>query len=246
MASITVVGNGEAFDPELANTSLLYRGALTLLVDCGFAVPHALWRMNRDASLLDAIYVTHLHADHSFGLPALLLWMKEEGRARPLEVIGGPGVSRWLEKLLELGYPGAYQGGFEIAPVELAPGNALERSGATLRNAQSRHGVRNLALRIDEAGKSACVSGDGAPSEATRALYRGATLLVHECYHAERESDGHARATELLALADEAEVGTLALVHRSRKEKDEISVTAGARRGRARVVIPNAGETLDV
>jgi ribonuclease Z len=244
MPSVTIVGSGEAFDPDLPNNSALYRGALTLLVDCGYAVPHAFWRISRDPSLLDAVYVTHLHADHSFGLPALLLWMKEEGRTRPLEVIGGPGIGRWLEKLNELAYPGAWAGGFPLTAVELAPGERLERGGATLSNAQSRHGVRNLALRIDEGGRSYCHSGDGAPSDATRALYRDATLLLHECYHAERESDGHARASELCEMAETLEVETLALVHLSRREKADIARAGSEHAGKTKIVIPNPGDSF--
>ncbi len=244
MPEVTIVGSGEAFDPELPNTSVLYRGALTLLVDCGYAVPHAFWRLSRDPSLLDAIYFTHIHADHSFGLPALVLWMAEEGRTRPLELIGAPGVGKWLEKLLELGYPGAYEKCFPLRPVELAPGETLERSGARLRNAQSRHGVKNLSLRIEEGSTSYCHSGDGKPSAATRELYRGATLLVHECYWDTRESEGHAHFDELANLADELEVETLALIHLGRHEKARILARVQSLGARTTIVIPGPGEIL--
>lgn len=244
MAEVVVIGSGEAFDPMLPNTSLLYRGAITLLVDCGFGVPHALWPRFGDASLMDAVYLTHEHADHTFGLPALLLWMKEEGRARPLEVIGGPGVEPWLGKLLDLAYPGAYRECFPIRAVELAPGERLERNGAMLRNAQSAHGTRNLALRIDEGSVSFCHSGDGRPTPATRELYRDATLLTHECYWASRESEGHARFAELLSLSDEQRIGTLALVHLGRAQKDEIRSLAVA--SHRRVLIPGPGDVLPV
>jgi ribonuclease BN (tRNA processing enzyme) len=172
-ARITFVGTGEAFDPDLPNTSVLYRGDRNLLVDCGYGVPHAFWKITLDAPLLDAIYVTHLHADHSFGLPALLLWMREAGRKRPLSVFGGPGVERWLERLLDLGYPGSYPKDrcYPIEPVEIAPGISHPFGALILRNAESAHIVRNLSLRIEEGGKSACVSGDGAPG-ATRDFSR--------------------------------------------------------------------------
>lgn len=247
MAEVTFIGTGEAFDPDLPNTSVLYRGALTLLVDCGYGVPQAFWRVTRDASLLDAIYLTHRHADHSFGLPSLLLWMREEGRTRPLEIIGGPGTEAWLREVCELAYPRAFQNMFPLVSVDLAPGERLVRGGATLENAESAHSVRNLALRIDEDGRSYCHSGDGRPTDATRALYTGANVVVHECYFAERETKSHAHMGELFQMAEEVAIESLVLLHFGRYEKARVRELCAARDPEApRVVIPEPGDTLSV
>jgi len=90
-----------------------------------------------------------------------------------------------------------------------------------LRTAVSEHGVLNTALSIADGKVRACYSGDGGPTAETRELYRGATLLVHECFAPAGPRPGHADAETLLALADELEVGTLALVHLSHEEKVE-------------------------
>ena len=246
MPELVFVGTGEAFDPELPNTSLLYRGGATILMDCGYAVPHAFWRLYTDPDLLDAIYISHLHADHSFGLPALLLWMRELGRQRELSVIAGSGVSTWLERLLDLAYPGSYRREkcYPIEPVTLSPGAELELRGVRLTNAQSDHPVRNLSLRIDDGGQSTCYSGDGRPTTETRALFRGANVLVHECYTGSRDATGHARADQLLGMAAELGVFTLCLLHVSRAEKELVADLVGAHTGPPRVLLPRPGERL--
>ena len=248
MPELTFVGTGEAFDPSLPNTSLLYRGARTLLLDCGYRIPHAFWSLSEDPNLLDGVYVTHLHADHSFGLPALFLWMREEGRTRPLRVFGGPGVARWLKKLLELAYPGAYAEDrcFPIEPAEVLPDRPVEWDGLELGAARSDHPVHNSSVRITEGALSLCFSGDGAPSEATRDLYRGASVLVHECYAADQPVRGHATVHEVLKLADECEVGTLCLLHIGRRQKARVAEIVAAHPGRARVLIPAPGDRLPI
>lgn len=247
MPEITCVGTGEAFDPDLPNTSILYEGERRLLLDCGYAVPRAFWNLTRDPELLDGIYISHIHADHAFGLPALLLWMRELGRVRPIEVIGGPGIGNWLTKLLELAYPGSSaREGCAISPRELAPGEVLNWGGLGLRNAQSAHSVRNLSLRIEEQGFVTCYSGDGAPTAATRALYANAHLVVHECYSLEPSSESHANLTELLAMAEALEISTLVVLHRSRDEKERVRMGVSGFSGPTRVLCPEVGDRIAV
>ncbi len=246
MPEITFVGTGEAFDPDLPNTSVLYRGDRTLLLDCGYSVPQALWRMTRDPDLIDAIWSSHSHADHSFGIPALLLWMRVGGRTRPLTVFGGPGVGKWLAKLLDLAYPGGYDPArcFAIEAVEVGTAAPVEFGDLRLRAARSDHGVRNLALRIDEGDSAFAYSGDGAPTEATRALYGGVGVLVHEC-HADRDPyAGHGGAEAVVAMAAQLGVATLCVLHVAVDQK--AAVAARVAQSEPGVTLPAPGDRLDL
>ena len=244
--TLTFVGTGEACDPQLPNTSLLYRGGRVVLIDCGYSVPAALWRVTTDVNLIDAIYISHLHADHSFGLPGLLLWMREGGRERALTIIGGPGLEPWLERLLDLGYPGSFtkSRAFPIEPLVADGGEPTPFGPLTLRTAPSDHSVRNLALRIEERGGSCCYSGDGAPTPETRALYRDADLLVHECWAAGPGINSHAHVEQVLELAQEARIARLCLLHIGRDSRAPVAARVAQETAGRPVLIPAPGDVV--
>ncbi|NVB42710.1 ribonuclease Z [Pseudenhygromyxa sp. WMMC2535] len=231
---LVFVGTGEAVDPQLPNTSLLLRGPRTLLLDCGYAVPHAFWSISRDVELLDAIWISHAHADHCFGLPALLLWMRLGGRRRPLTLFGGPGSQARLSAVLELGYPGSFAAHkcFAIEFVELAPGEAARFGPLRLGVAATAHSLANYALRVEAPGQRSVVySGDGAPTPESEALIAGVDVLVHECFFLAAKPEGarrHGALDELLALASAAEVSCLAPLHFAAEAKAELRAAAQA------------------
>lgn len=91
---------------------LIRAGGDRLLIDCGEGTQRQLL-----ASVglpdLDAIFITHYHADHWLGLPGMLKTFDLRGRERGLTVHGPPGL-RALSELMRpvigrLGYPLAFR-----------------------------------------------------------------------------------------------------------------------------------------
>jgi ribonuclease Z len=248
-ASITFIGTGEAFDPDRPNTSVLYQGARSILLDCGYRVPHAFWAHHRDPDLLDAIYISHIHADHSFGLPPLLLWMRTHGRTRPITIFGaGQNFEAWLMGVLSLAYPGSFDPAkcFPIQAVVIEPGTPTEFGPLRLQTATSTHAVQNHSLRIEEAGFSTCYSGDGSPTEATASLFEGADVLIHECFTATSAATGHGTAADLIPLAERLHIGTLCLVHLSTDDLEAVPAFVAGYEGDMPVHVVEAGDQLDL
>jgi len=71
-----------------------------LLFDCGEGTQHQLQRAPVRSGAIDAIFITHVHGDHVYGLPGLLATLSMNNRARPLTIVGPPGVRDYLQGVL--------------------------------------------------------------------------------------------------------------------------------------------------
>lgn len=247
---IQFVGVGEAFDENIPNNSHIVQwGETRLLVDCGYFVPPVLWKLHPDADFVDAVYISHGHADHYFGLPAYFLRLAEERRTRDVEIICGEGLRQKILDALELAFPGLiskYAYGLKFH--EVAPGSAFDFRGARMQFAVTSHPVRNLAIAVEAEGRTYAYSGDGDYTEHSRRLYRGANLLVHESYAFEQPLKGHAAISRVIEMARAESVGKLALTHiqrelrRDRKREIQAMISQSG----LDVVVPEPGETLKI
>ena len=230
---ICFLGVGEAFDEHYPNTSLLVSfpdpdGDAHVLLDCGFTAPAAYYRHAPDdaraCSALDAVWISHFHGDHFLGLPLLLLRFWEEGRTRPLTIVGQAGVEDKIWAAFDLAYPGFRPRlNFLVRFLEAAPGEVIHAARARWSFALGDHSVVTpcLAVRLDRGGQSVVYSGDGRPTPATAKLAQGVDLLVHEAYGLEPDTPGHGGVPGCLELARDVRARNLALVHVNRRVRRE-------------------------
>ncbi|MDC7217415.1 MAG: MBL fold metallo-hydrolase [Spirochaetales bacterium] len=211
----TFLGVGSAFDARQSNVSVLLEAeGRNFLLDCGFNAGHECMRTLQDPSMLDAVWISHFHGDHFFGLPFLLGSFLTAGRSREFHVCGPSGIEDKFIQVIDLAYPTMRAKlAFDVVFHEFSPGDAKSVVGFNLRTCVMDHSESAQGLRIERAGKAVFYSGDGRITEDCRSIGRNADLGILESYGLDETVKGHSSVVECIDFATLAGMGKVALVH---------------------------------
>jgi ribonuclease BN (tRNA processing enzyme) len=190
---------------------------------------------------LDIAFLTHLHSDHTLGLPDLIFTPWVASRSKPLRLYGPEGTKEMAAHILEaykediqvrtMGLESANTTGYKVEAHDVQPGTVYQDENVTVKAFLVKHGSWKEALgyRFEAARKSIVISGDTAPAESIVNACSGCDALIHEVYsgrapnlskpqmteeqwmHYEREF--HTSAVELGDIAARAKVKMLILTH---------------------------------
>lgn len=187
---------------------LVESGGKRLLVDCGPDLREQL--LSAGVGTLDAVVVTHDHADHCHGIDELRAVAQSMGRPVPLHA--RPDV---LERLgRRFGYIFKGSSIYRQVAQPVALGEELAFGDSTIRFVDQPHGrISSLGLRIDEGLRSAVYAIDfNDMTMDMRALYKRSDLWVADCL-SRRPHPTHSHLDAVLGWAQELEVGALYLSH---------------------------------
>jgi len=251
---IVFLGVGEAFDENQPNNSILVASAKTnLLLDCGMTAAPQVWKYNPDPNFLDAVYISHQHADHLFGLPGLLLRMWEGGRKRDLTIICQKGLKDSFKYFMEFAYKGfKAKFGYKIILIGLESKkdkNILFRD-LKLSFENTKHSGDNLAVKITnwtDWEKNIAYSGDGSPLAGTD-FYKNLDLLILETYKYNEDIIGHSSIVSAVSFAELNNAKCLALTHINRDErKNQLpKLKKKIKSKKVKIIIPKALDEYEI
>ena len=221
---VTFIGVGSASDSHYPNVSIYVQAkTANILLDCGVTIIYELFKRQDILMEADALYISHRHADHFFGVPTLLLRVKKHGRTKPFIIFGYRGMEKYVTDLMKIAYSTLLDDvsklPFKVNFVEFE--KKKEMLGLKFELAPTVHPEINMAVKITEGNKSIVYSGDGMFSEEGKKLYANTDLLIHESFTIDEREEGHANAFDLIQMSKGVEVKALALIHFGEEVRQE-------------------------
>jgi ribonuclease Z len=265
---VILLGTGTPYpDPAASGpaTAVVVNGRV-FLFDVGAGVMRRLKAANLPINGPEALFITHLHSDHTLGYADLILTSWVMRRRGPILVFGPRGLQRMTNHLLAAysedirirtnGLEHEVAGGYRVSVHEIRAGIVYEKDGVRVIAIGVQHGAwkESFGYRIDTADRSIVISGDTRPSEALVKAARGVDILIHEAYSASRLApedrpggkdwprycrEYHTSDVELGQLAARIQPKLLILDHLVRMGASDEELLAGVRAGgySGRVVI---------
>ncbi len=142
------LGTAGALPTPLRNPPciMVRRGHTTLLFDCGEGAQQQMMRA-RTGFLVDAIFITHWHADHFLGIVGLAQTLSFMGRTDPLTIYGPEWVHEAVSAIRGMS---RYNVKFPIQSVDLRHGSTIRFDGFSVRAFETIHGLASIGYILEE------------------------------------------------------------------------------------------------
>jgi ribonuclease BN (tRNA processing enzyme) len=241
---VVILGTGTPLaDPDRSGPGVaIVVGPEAYLVDAGPGIVRRAAAAARNgfpalnAQNLKRVFITHLHSDHTLGLPDLMFSPWVLGRQVPLEVYGPSGTQRMTSHLEEawvedehmrlFGLEGKTRPDYRALTHEIEAGRVYDDGTVRIDAIPVTHVTWPSAFgfRFQTPDRTIVVSGDTRPTQALADACNKCDVLVHEVYSstyfAARSASGqayhssaHTSTAQLAEIAKKAQPGILVLYH---------------------------------
>lgn len=185
--------------------NLLQVGKKTYVIDIGAGTSRQIVRAGLRPNAIDAVFITHLHFDHTAGIMGFMALDWQDRRKAPVRIYGPPGTQELVDRTLsalaggegifrpqlpDLGpMAGVFSGSDwdvtnarEVYRDEEVTVTAVENSHYdTMHLEPTSHGIdRAYSYRFETGSRSIVFTGDTGPSAAVEKLARDVDVLVSE------------------------------------------------------------------
>jgi ribonuclease BN (tRNA processing enzyme) len=235
---VVLLGTGTPnADPERFGPSVaVVVNDIPYIVDFGPGVVRRAAAAKIKPETLKTAFATHLHSDHTAGLPDLILTPAVLDRHAPLVLYGPKGIQSMAEHILkayeqdiDIRTKGLENGDAKAYVVDarvIRPGIIHKDENVTVKAFAVRHGQWKEAygFRFETKDKTVVISGDCGPDPAIVEACNGCDILVHEVYSVagfkkrpsmwqKYHSNFHTSSVELGEIANKAKPKLLVLYH---------------------------------
>lgn len=172
------------------------------IIDAGDGTAGQLSKAGLSIEDVQSIFISHLHFDHTSGLPAILSLRWQVDADSPLTIYGPPGIKQTVDgifKFMEYGTKGHYgvpgqipkHANVNVEVVELTDGDKVRMSGFEVtairnshyswpRNSNEWEKFQSFSYKFELADFSVLYTGDTGPSEIVKNHARDVDLLISE------------------------------------------------------------------
>jgi ribonuclease BN (tRNA processing enzyme) len=219
MAELFVIGSACGFPiPGRGHSSLLLSMTNgSILIDAGEPCSRSLAEANISFDSIEAVLLTHGHADHTGGLPMLIQSLWISGRTKPLNILLPEELSGPLQRWLNAIYLGPEfipfetkfvawesQPLFRIEGLQIQPRETTHLKSLSKKFGKGR--FKSYSLHIEHPDFRVVFSGDlGSPTDLEVQLNEPVDLLINEL--------AHFAPSELFRFLDARSVRKLLLTH---------------------------------
>lgn len=139
---------------NVSSIALIFRDKNKIwLFDCGEGTQQQIQKAALKLSRIEKIFITHIHGDHTFGLPGLLASRGLQGgqNAGKMQIFGPAIIAdylNWIQDITTTYFP--YQIEIKTIPPDSAQGIIYEEENFLIRYLELTHNVKTFAYSVEE------------------------------------------------------------------------------------------------
>jgi len=210
---LTILGCGTIVQKDSSANCSGYLLNDSLLFDCGPGIWKALNEHRISLNLINNIFLTHFHVDHTSDLGPLLLnrLLTTDLKDIPLNIVGPIGLHEWFSDLKKL--LGHWADDLSIKTIEIND-KPYQISGHTITVKNTGHTENSICYRVEKEGESFFYSGDTGLNDNVIELAADCRLAVIEASNtSETQLKEHLTPQLAGKIASRSNIKKLVLTH---------------------------------